>query len=84
VWRQGQDGLKNESCLVCKRNTLGKKPQYGGGAASWDSSVTSSISRVPKNEMTSSRAYRGIVREMLSHYDSDPAQFSRILGKLID
>jgi hypothetical protein len=27
VWQQGQDRLKNEACLVCKRNSLGKKPQ---------------------------------------------------------
>ena len=26
MWQQGQDGLKNESCLVYKRNSICKKP----------------------------------------------------------
>src|SRR4029453_7167807 len=28
LWQQGQDGLKNESCLVCKRNSLPPKGHF--------------------------------------------------------
>ncbi len=31
MWQQGQGGLKNESCLVCKRNSICKNPHIEFG-----------------------------------------------------